>query len=268
MLHVVTTMNLQGWRESGQRMVETFQQHWPKEQCALTIYAEGFDPDLPDVMVKSLPDWVEKFKAKHKDHRVHQGYRSIRPGLYDYRFDAVKFSHKVGALTDFGRSIHDGLCIWMDADTITHAPVTRAWLEGMFPKPSYVAWLDRTKTHIEAGFAMFRASHPHHAKFMGHYQRLYETDAVLTLRETHDSFALQTLVQRAVAHGWIEKPVSLSGPAVNWHHPFAAGPLGERMDHLKGPRKDMGRSPIEDARGRSEAYWNEGDVGCRAKSSA
>jgi hypothetical protein len=50
---------------------------------------------------------------------------------------------------------------------------------------------------------------------------------------------------------------SLSGDAEATGHPLVNGPLGARLDHLKGKRKGVGKSMKSDLkRNRTEAYWN------------
>lgn len=250
--HVVTTMHIKGWNETGKRMAESFAAKWPENAKPLTIYAEDFDVAMPGVEVRQLPTWVDDFKAKYRHTPAFVGQRN---GAYDYRWDAVKFSHKVGALTDFGEHLTDGVLIWLDADTFTHAEVTEDWLESLFPEPAYIAWLDRLNSHPECGFVMYRCDHPYHASFMQSFRNLYTSGELFKLRETHDSFALQHLVTGKVVNRKIPPPVSLSGDK-NWHHPFVNGPLGEKIDHLKGPRKAEGKSRPRDMRvKRSEPYW-------------
>jgi hypothetical protein len=248
LFHVVTTTNRAGWEQTGRRMAESFLARWP---VPLTVYAEDFDPDLP-VEVRRLPEWVGEFKAKWG--RV-VAYTGQYHGRYDYRYDAVKFSHKVGALTDFGLGLDSGVMIWIDADTFTHADVDEAWLDSLLPPSAYMAWLERRNTHPECGFVMFRCDHGYHARFMDAFRTLYTSGNLFKLSETHDSYALQWLAKAKVLHGKIPAPASLSGDD-GWHHPFVNGPLGERLDHLKGPRKDEGRSrPRDMRRPRSEPYW-------------
>lgn len=251
--HVVTTMNAAGWEQHGRRMAQSFVRHWP-ESASLTIYAEGFEPDVYGVAVRSLPDWVDTFKAEHG--RVPERNGMIN-GRYQYIFDSVKFCHKVGALTDFALSKTDGVVIWLDADTFTHADVTGLWLESLFPQNAYLAWLDRRNSHPECGFVMFRPSHPYHASFMERFRQVYTSGEIFGLPETHDSYVLQYIVTKKVLSGKIPAPASLSGEARNWHHPLCAGPLGQCMDHAKGQRKEQGRSPKVDARGRPEPYWRD-----------
>lgn len=250
MFHVVTTTNAQGWEETGRRMAESFVAHWP---CDLTVYAEAFDVDVPGVRQRHLPAWMEEFKAEHSVHPLRVGKVGPR---YTYIYDAVKFAHKVAALTDFGDELTDGVLIWLDADTYTHSEVTEEWLTGLFPEPAYIAWLDRLNSHPECGFVMFRCSHPYHRNFMQSFRNLYTSGELFKLRETHDSFALQWLVGTKQASGKIPAPASLSGAARRTSHPAINGPLGACIDHMKGPRKQNGRSHKHDiVFPRSEPYW-------------
>jgi len=252
--HVVTTMNREGWEETGRRMAASFNQRWPAKAKPLTVYAEDFEPDVP-VEVRRLPDWLAEFNQKHKHVPEFNGMRN---GAYDYRWDAVKFAHKVAAVCDFGLGLSDGIMIWLDADTYTHADVTGDWLERLFPEPAYLAWLDRYNSHPECGFVMYRASHPYHRHFMESYRALYLSGDLFRLEQTNDCAALQHVVLAKVLRCKIPVPVSLSGDK-GWHHPFVNGPLGERLDHLKGPRKQEGRSRRRDSRHpRSEEYWRAG----------
>lgn len=253
MIRVVTTMNENGWNESGERMLESFRAQWPAD-IEIVIYAEGFDPpEQPGVMVRRLPAWLDEFKKRHANNIRPNGQTLSR--RYDYRFDAVKFSHKVAALTEEGMRQSEGILIWLDADTFTHAPVTKEWLHRLFPAPSYVAWLDRENCYPECGFVMFRCDHRSHRDAMEAYRALYVTDALFRYAEWHDSYIFQQLILGMVRDGSIEPPVSLSGDR-RWSHPFVNGPLGACMDHMKGDRKSRGRSDRRDMRfQRPEPYW-------------
>ena len=251
---VVTTMNLAGWEETGLRMAESFIRNWP-DDVSLTIYAEGFDPGIDGVEVRQLPSWLGEFKDAHKTNALANGQRN---GRYTYTHDAVKFAHKVAALTDFAETINDGVVIWLDADTYTHSPIDHLWLEMLFPEPAYLAWLDRKNSHPECGFVMFRASHPYHRRFMEAFREIYTTGNLFKLPETHDSYVLQHLVTVKAYSGHIPAPVSLSGAAVRTSHPAINGPLGAKIDHMKGPRKQEGRSRQRDLIvPRHEPYWKQ-----------
>lgn len=256
---VVSTCNKDGWETTGRRMAETFSRFWPKA-ARLVVYAEGFDVDVPCEQ-RPLPKWFETWKAERRRVPAYTGLdprRNRRGRAYDYRYDCVRFAHKIAAITSAGERMTDGLLVWMDADILTHAPVTEAWLEQLHPhKNNYLAWLDRQRIYPECGFLMFRADHPAHATFMHRLRYVYETDQALGLQETHDSFVIQWLVNASVRDRLFPVPHSLSGLARRSHHPFVHSRLGECMDHAKGTgRKNAGRTPAEEVR-RMEPYWRE-----------
>ena len=253
--HVVTTMNQRGWEETGRRLVDSFLTRWCADAHPLVLYAEGFDPGVAGVEVRQLPNWIDAFKAKCGNVPKFNGRTQAG---YDYRLDAVKFAHKVAALTDYGKSIADGVHIWLDADTYTHEDVTSDWLRGLFPEPAYVAWLDRKGSAPETGFVMYRASHHYHQNFMASFENIYTSGALLKMAETNDSFVLQQLVLAKMAAGKISPAASLSGAAVRTSHPLINSRLGECLDHCKGERKKAGISRKSDiVMPRHEPYWRQ-----------
>lgn len=251
---VVTTCNAAGWQEYGHRMALSFAKRWTKE-ASLTVYAEGFDPEMDRVSVRSLPAWQAEFKERWKDNPTARG---IKPdGTYTYVNDAIKFSHKVAALTDAGLSTGADVLIWMDADTFTHSDVNEKWLLRLFPAPHYIAYLDRQNAHIESGFVMYRPGHEAHLAFMKAYEDIYTSGEVLSLPQTNDCYVLQKLVTDFRAKKLIGHHISLSGYAFKTSHPFALGPLSACMDHMKGPRKKVGRTPKSERRSVRDRvpYW-------------
>lgn len=249
---VITTCNALGWQQYGRRMASTFLQFWPKN-IGLTVYAEGFNPDISGISVERLPSWLFQLKRRHFGKDDPHG-KTVRG--YNYRRDFVKFAHKVAAIVDAGEKTKDGILIWADADIVTHEEVTKDWLDGLFPGDGYMAWLDRKRKYPECGFMMFRCDHPSHRIFMEELRDMYDRDRALALRETHDSFVVEHLVNGLVQRGVIEAPHSLSGDAREFDHPMVAGQIGSRLDHLKGGRKAHRRSYPTDTKGRrKEAYW-------------
>lgn len=265
---VVTTCSASGWEKYGRRMLDSFVRNWPSD-VNLVIYTEGFRiPSHSNVIEAHFPPWFFRWRLTMSDRPAVHGRdprRNRRRQGYDFRQDCVRFSHKIAAVTDAGGSAEDSdVLIWIDADTVTHAPVDEAWLERLFPvgpdgsRSSYMAWLDRRGTYPECGFVMYDCSHPRHADFMGRLAALYEGGDVFKMKETHDSYVVQQLVSGCMAAGWFPEPVSLSGPLGRMSgHPFVVGPLGSRMDHLKGKRKNLGRTPRSEAAKAKhrEDYW-------------
>jgi hypothetical protein len=242
--HAVTTCNAAGWESTGRRMAESFVANW--RGIDLTVYAEDFDVDVPGVRMVRLPAWLDAFKAHHA-HRPDA--RGMASGTYNYRRDCVRFAHKVAAYTD---AIGDGTMVWLDADTFTFDQVDADWLDSLWGDESaYLAWLARAGTYPECGFVMFRREHPSHVEVMHRLLSLYTRSTVLALPETHDSYVLQHVVETAGV------PVSdLSGPKSRRGHPWLGSRLAEKMDHLKGARKAVGRTPKHERQVRDGVeYW-------------
>lgn len=248
---VVTSCSKAGWEKYGERMVRSMVQHWPSSTRIL-LYAEGFSVPadlLSRVEVRSLPAWQETFKARHMSNQAAHG-RS-RNGRYDFKMDAVRFSHKTGAVIDAAEHQPIGRLLWVDADTLTHSPVSLGFLDDLFRGMVHIAWLDRASMYPECGFYALDMRSETVMELIADWRRMYETDEVFRLREWHDSYVLEQLVK---VHGL--QTHSLSGEARTHSHPLINGPLGAVMDHMKGPRKDVGRSARGDLRTpRSEEYW-------------
>lgn len=246
----ITTCNKEQWQQFGRRMAATFCEHWPRD-LALVMYAERFDPsgDLPleVVNLEIAAPWQPLFEQLYSAPQYNGGSNGR-----DYRRDAVRFSHKVAAIGHAADTYDCDVLIWIDADVVTHAPVTTEWLNSLFPEPATIAWLDRDNCYPECGFVMFRM--PAARKLIRTVVGSYRGGAIFELPETHDSYVIQHVARRMGV-----KAHSLSGAegrkAVG--HPWCASELASRMDHLKGEvRKGRGKSLPQDLKvPRPEAYW-------------
>jgi hypothetical protein len=260
---LVTTMNAAGYSRYGRQMLATFQARLTSD-VILRIYAEGFQPEwnvLPagaEVMdLDAAAPWLADFKAWCDQEPLRRGQT---PGGYNMRMDAKRFSHKVAAFIHAALEPAAGrldLLGWVDADTVAHEPVDAAWLDGLLPAPAYLAWLDRIDMYPECGFFLTRPRHPAHADLWAEVRALYETRALVQHLEWHDSFLIQQVMERAQREGQIQI-ASLSGMVgKRTSHPLVNGPVGARLDHLKGPRKERGRSGERDLKTRrAEPYWS------------
>lgn len=236
----VTTFGPEGFEEYGRRMVRSWCKFWPVD-VELHIYADRFERDLP----KWQSEFVSRFGGK-------PSARGINGPRYNFRCDAIKFSHKVAAIVDAYEQCKSDVLIWIDADTITHSPVTMEFVDGLMPETAQVAWLDRSMLYPECGFVVYRANDPQLTKLFAEFRKLYETGEIFSLQEWHDSWLFEHLVKKHKI-----KTHSLSGETGrDTHHPAINGPLGAILDHTKGPRKAAGRSRPKDLRvARSEAHW-------------
>ncbi len=230
---VVTTYARHHWETHAHRCVETFGEFW--SGVRLLTY---LDEDL-----EARSSWLAAFKARH----------AHRP-TDNYRFDAVRFAHKVAAIE---LAMQDGgadALIWLDADCVTHAPVDGEWLSGLIGGADF-AYLPRARKYPECGFMIFRRNHAGRA-LVRRVAEQYEFDGLFGMAEWHDSWVIEQIRAGMVADG-VLRCVSLSGDAEHAGHPLINGPLGERLDHLKGKRKAIGKSkPTDLVRPRTETYWS------------
>jgi len=249
----ITTCHKQGWDKYGRNMVDAYLRHWPSE-VPLTFYTEDTVPRTPGIELRSLPSWLFEFVAKHKPNRKACGMNTNAPdrGQYNYRFDAVRFAYKTGAVIDAVERADCDILIWVDADTVTHSPVSLTFLRELAPNMDQViSWLYRVGKYPECGFYMLNLRNPLTAHLIREWKDLYLSGRLFHLPEWHDSYVLEQLVKtlKCPAH-------SISGAGESTHHPFINGPLGAVMDHMKGVRKDAGRSSTRDLKVmRDEKYW-------------
>jgi len=255
---VVTTFSATGYYDYAKRFIETFARFWPSD-VSLNVYSEvPLDPPgMPNVrivnMLAACPDLVE-FKARHvSDPRAHG---ILAGGGEDYRFNAVKFCHKVFALTHAALNIDADILYWIDADGHTFAPVTHGFLDTLLPDGCYTSYLGRRNMHSECGFMAFDLRHAQNRSFMEFWREIYAEDLIFQLPEWHDSYVYD-VARKFYEQKDLIASFDLRASAPDDHHPFVNSPLGTCLDHLIGPRRKLsGSSYALDLRPpREEPYW-------------
>lgn len=240
MIQVVTTMNAAGWQEYGQRMVQSYLEHWP-DDIPLAVYSEGFVTHA--VEDRDLPKWQADFKERHRDNPDAHGHGQRKP----YKRQAVRFSHKVGAICDAASRLGKGdWLIWLDADTFTHSRVTKEWLESLVSDPFMIALLQRKQKHSECGFMIWDMDHISTSIFFDTIQKWYDTDRIFNFPETHDSYIIDQVIN-SMHMAMVLPPshvINLSGPNNDRGHVFVKSRLAECLDHRKGPLKRKAHTPI------------------------
>ena len=250
---VITTMNKSGYEKYGRKMIESWHQYWP-HYMKLDVYCEGFDLDeqLPGIQQLDLlalnPELVE-FKNRHKDRPDQQNPQELAHG-------AVRFSHKSFAVIHACLNNPDTVVIWLDADTVTHSVVTSAFLESLLPEGAYTSYLGRQNNYTECGFVMYDTSSQFNETFMMMWKSLYVSDELFKLPQWHDCMAYDAVRVHLEQTGLQSYNITPEGK--NYDHVFINSPLGTVMDHLKGPRKDTGKSSLNDLYGSRtmDNSWN------------
>jgi hypothetical protein len=250
----VTTFNRAGLEKYGKRMMQTFDKHWALD-VPLHIYHEGFNPVELDYdtwnkdcnfafkQLIVVSPWLMAFKKRNAQRNQDNGFRH----------DAIRFSHKVAALLHACVSTDADYVIWLDGDIVTHADFNEEDLDTLLPKDELIAWLDRRRMYPECGFYIINRRHALYPKFLEAMHAMYAGDKLFNLPEWHDSYVMQQVVV-----GLDAPTKSLSGEVGHAsQHPLINGPLGQWFDHLKGKRKNFGKSHRYDLRvQRTEEYWS------------
>jgi len=151
---------------------------------------------------------------------------------YSFRHDAFKFARKVFAVCRVAQLIGHGKLFWLDADIVTHQPVSDALLNTLLPDNASLCYLNRQPHfHSELGFVGYNLERAEVAYFLERYEAIYATDEFLGLPFWDDCNVFDYLVSQLEPR---------TAPII--HHsrqqPFDTSPLAACMTHLKGKRKN------------------------------
>jgi len=240
MLTAVTSFSREGWELYGRRFVDSFRHHWTGEIQLICAW-EGQPPDHGLCGFDLLAaDPARSFVARHHTNPITHGLLDMPPAQwtakakregYSFRHDAFKFARKVFAVCRVAKLIEHGKLFWLDADIVTHKPVSHVLLNTLLPDAASLCYLDRQPHfHSELGFVGYNLERAEVAYFLEQYEEIYATDAFLSLPYWDDCNVFDHLVRQ------LEPVVA---PII--HHsrqqPFDTSPLAACMTHLKGKRK-------------------------------
>jgi hypothetical protein len=263
---VVTTFNKQGYELYGSRMIQSFIQNWPAS-VNLLVYAEDciVTESAHNVKVFNLNESSPKlvaFKQRWKNEPRANGDVSqdpVRSKRKDagkgFKWDAIRFAHKVYSIFAAASITQDDFLIWMDADNYCHSPISQERIEQLIPVTKDLCFLGRKGKFTECGLYAMNLRSPGIQKFLAVFEDMYEDaeSGIFTLAEWHDSFVFDAVRKKLpMLHelNWSE------GLVVGEGHPLINSEWGAYLDHLKGARKQLGRSKAKDLLvNRSEAYW-------------
>jgi len=258
---VCTTWHKTGYKKYGDHFIQGFCQNWPS-QVDLTIYAEEHEPNTYDAnnikvldQHTTLPD-LKSWQEQHKDNDNAHGWNKDH-SKKSFLWDASRFANKVFAIWHMVDNTDADIVIWCDGDVRTHSPITLEFLQSMAPaQDELVTYLGR-RTWPECGWMMFNTRHPDFKEFMKEWRWIYESNDIFNHVEYHDSYIFGELIIKYKASG--TKFNDIGGPDASGHV-FINSPLGAYMDHLKGFRKELGRSNKSDLQGNwshTAEWWND-----------
>lgn len=271
---VVTTFNEAGLKKYAQRMIDTFCENWP-EEVILHIYPELCNPAISNhnhvtlKRLEELPD-LAAFKERWKNVPKANGDVTgdpIRAKRKDsgkgFKWDAVRFAHKVYAIFHCAQETDADILLWMDADVICHSPITMDALINLCYPDKDLCYLGRRGKYSECGLYALNLRSERTRAFLTKFQQFYDDaeNGIFTLGEWHDSYVFDAVRKLCTLDekNWSESLIDLRPSPKNSTgegHPLINCEWGAYLDHLKGDRKDAGHSLKSDLKvNRNETYW-------------
>jgi hypothetical protein len=276
MINTVTTFNQAGLELYGQHFLNTYAKN-VDEQIKLTVYAEDCKPVNPNpkqILIldqkEVLPKLVE-FKRVWKDVPMANGTcpnPKKRPRDWNkaFKWDAIRFSNKIYSVIDACERYNGEWVVWMDADMVVHSPWQLKEFKELLPDDVWITFVGRGKgsqTWPECGFYGLNMADPKCIEFVQRLEWMYENAniGIFKLEECHDSFVFGSILKE-----FKEKYPEIHDYSYNMYlkeartggggHPLINGVLGKWLDHLKGDRKQLGKSLKRDLMvRRNEKYW-------------
>lgn len=269
-ISVVTTFNQSGYDKYASRMIDTFLSTWP-EEIDLLVYSENCTvsqqaSNLKIIDFDALVPKLAAFKQKWKNDPKAIGQlatgpvdrKGKQPGI-GFKWDAVRFSHKVYAVTDAAHRFAPDVLYWMDADTVCHSPCSFEFVDSKCPDDVGIAYLGRQGKYSECGLYALNLQNSVTQQFVQQFQWMYDhaEAGIFTLSEWHDSYVFDHVKNQLQASNPTWQQLNWSeGLITGEGHPLINSAWGAYLDHLKGDRKNQGRSKDKDLKvKRTEAYW-------------
>jgi len=274
---VVTTFHQPGLEQYGQRFLDSFAQRVDK-RIKLLVYAEACHPVNPDPEQIKIFDAFEalpklnQFKSRwsnvphaNGDITNHPARNGRKDWQKKFKWDAVRFANKTYAVYDACTRSTDW-CVWMDADTYVHSDWSYDQFKEQLPDNVWLTYVGRGKgsqTWPECGFYGMNLKHPMCKQFLAEFERFYEdaNNGIFELAEWHDSFVFGHILNqlRPIDSNVLDYSAEMylrEAKSGGGGHPLINGVLGTWIDHMKGVRKQEGRSRQQDMMvRRKESYW-------------
>lgn len=269
-ISVVTTFHQAGYEQYGSRMIDTFLKNWPSsvdlyvyaENCSVTQTADNLHVIDLESAVPALVEFKRRWSTDPRaTGQLAQGpadRKGKQPGI-GFKWNAVRFSHKVYAVCDLAKRLQSGIEVWMDADTVCHSPITAERLDQLIPESADIAFLGRKNKYTECGLYALNLDSAATCEFVELFQGVYDyaESGIFTMSEWHDSWVFdQVRKEIAVKYpNWQQLDWS-AGLITGEGHPLINSEWGAYLDHLKGDRKKSGHSLPKDLKiKRTESYW-------------
>ena len=242
-INFVTSFNEELYTVVGHHLIKSIKKNW-EPSLNVTAYYHKFNPKnyvINRVDLKPL-DKIEEYNTYLENNKDHDGTENSTID-YKWNLDALRWSHKVFALTEKAfelaeESADAGWLIWIDADSLATKRLVPNDILSMLPKECDVVYKgiinhsDGT-SYLDTSFIAFNLNKKPALDLLGDLRGAYNSGEFLQYREWHDAFILERLLNIYQAHGMKIKTVEQ---------------IGDYITHFEGVEK-ISSSPIRDDKG-------------------
>lgn len=253
------TFHAEGYERFGRQFMASFERHWPLG-TKLWVFAEGCRPEGSSrVIVRDLHEDARDLVAFKQRHSTNPGAHGKFGETYQYMLDAIRWSHRIYALREAAERSDAEYLINIDADIVCFQDMPLEFLMTLMPADADIGYMPRKGAYSECSFVLYKLKNPLVRDFIRRHADYYSKDKIFTLARWTDCHAFDSMVAEHKKRGDLSF-YNINEGVPDSMHPFVNGPLGRYMDHLKGGRKEEGRSRDSDlVVERKEAYWNRGN---------
>lgn len=250
----VTSFSKEGFDSYAKHMLESVKDKWNPKHFHLVAYYHDFNiedvqhPVCDSISYRNLND-VEEMLEYRERMKIHDGTEGGKMP-YNWRLDAIKWCHKVYAMTDLAFEMMDvdekyitagieppenNWMIWIDADTVATKRLDVEQVSRWLPDAVDLVHLGRKDAdYSETSFMGFNLGCHNTCSLLADLRGAYTIGEVVAYREWHDGFIFERLLNIYKAHGMEVHNLS---PSVKGLAAFSQSPLSEYFDHYKGNLK-------------------------------
>lgn len=239
---IITSLSHEYFEQGSSFNLQSWDKRFP-DNVEIHVYSEsvsspkGFsDRVIWHNLYKECPELVD-FIKRYKDNPHYNGQQIDKQGKvkYNFKYNAVKFAHKIFPLFRFLNS-HDNIkAYWIDADVYCKDDVPLIVLDKWMPDDKIVSYLGRYDKHSECGFMGYNLHQKTTKDFVRHYESYFYNNTLDKLKETHDSFVFDEARKTFKNIGLFN---DLNNFRTDDKAPFNSSSLRGYLTHAKGDDKD------------------------------
>ena len=248
----VTSFSEEGFKTYAKEMLESVAEKWNPKHFKLYAYYHDFDiyehnPIRSDSITYVDLSTTNEMIQYRERMKVHDGTEGGNLP-YNWRLDAIKWCHKVYALTERAFEMMEGKpdksdwLIWLDADTLTKKRLDKEAFDKWLPDKASLVHLGRKDVdYSETSFMAFNLLYHDACSILADLRGCYTLGETIAYREWHDGFIFERLLNIYKAHGMIVNNLSENCKGLT---AFMQSPLSEYFIHYKGNLKNKTKETL------------------------